>query len=117
MARVQRSRADRSDSLSEFPGLPSTGLFTAVDKEPDITVPPPKDARKNKTFQDRDASRRPWWLPGCPPCDEFVTAVADPSKRREKGSSAIGEVVGSTRDRARGRRERCTSNGLTLRAL
>src|SRR5262249_1230864 len=108
MARVQRSWAAVSDSSAAgSAGFPSTGLFTPVDKEPDIGSPPGKKFKKNRTFE--LATRlggRGLVSPECPSFDDQVTA-ADPSKGSETGSSGIGEVFGSTTDRGVSPAEGC----------
>src|SRR5260370_40286736 len=48
--------------------------------------------------------------PECPRYDNCVTADADPSKGSETGSSEIGEVAGSTRDRSRAAGKGCNWN-------
>src|SRR5258708_37707341 len=50
MASVQRSTAARWDSTGRSAVLPSTGLFTTVDKEPDIGSPP-ESTKKKEPFE------------------------------------------------------------------
>src|SRR5213075_1002809 len=98
MARVQRSRAARSDSIGRSTGFPSTGLFTAVDKEPDICSPPRKYWEK-PAARVRVAARWPLIrLSGVSALRQLRDDAADRSKRSESGSSKISEVLGSRAD-------------------
>ena len=99
MARVHRSTADLSDS-AEVPTIePSTVLFTAVDKEPDIGSPPVFCERKRH----HSGARRARWPLGSDLGNVRLptnrNSAADPSKRGESGSSGIAKVSGSRRKR------------------
>src|SRR5437764_2924057 len=100
MARVQRSTAARSDSAEESPAGPSTGLFTAVDKEPDIVESPAKLFRKKKLLRTAARPRAGEGVAGeCRNGNASVTR-GQSSKASESRSSGISEVAGSTRDQS-----------------
>src|SRR5438105_910184 len=65
MARVQRATASFSATLTSEP---STGLFTAVDKEPDIRSPRVEDSENTNAYVPALRARRTVSRPlGCPP--------------------------------------------------
>src|SRR5207302_693620 len=93
MARVQRATASFSATLTREP---STGLFTAVDKEPDIRSPRVEDSENTNAYVPALRARRTLSRPlGCPPLkSQLPEAEADPSTVVRSGSSGKPEVVG-----------------------
>jgi hypothetical protein len=73
MAFVHSSVAIFSEAAAAAVPTPSTGLFTAVDKEPDIERTPGRMSKEKEDLRAHSKARGSWVaLLECPPCDRLV---------------------------------------------